>query len=98
MTSSDQNEFLKESVNGLAEEGKVISVRLALFAEMMKGKPLGSFHAQGSRRHEGRGRYISGRDLQLLDSASRASAPSESRPGGAESPASGDAAPTSRDR
>ena len=38
-TSSDQNEFLKESVNGLAEEGKVISVRLALFAEMMKGKP-----------------------------------------------------------
>ena len=38
-TSSDQKEFLKESVNGLAEEGKVISVRLALFAEMMKGKP-----------------------------------------------------------
>ena len=26
-------------MNGLAEEGKVISVRLALFAEMMKGKP-----------------------------------------------------------
>jgi len=38
-TSSDQNEFLKESVSGLAEEGKMISVRLALFAEMMKGKP-----------------------------------------------------------
>jgi serine/threonine protein kinase len=38
-TSSDQNEFLTESVNGLAEDGKVISVRLALFAEMMKGKP-----------------------------------------------------------
>ena len=37
--SKDQNDFLKESVNGLAEEGKVISVRLALFAEMMKGKP-----------------------------------------------------------
>ncbi len=37
-TSSDQTEFLKESVKGLAEEGKVISVRLALFAEMMKGK------------------------------------------------------------
>jgi serine/threonine protein kinase len=38
-TLRDQKEFLKESVNGLAEEGKVISVRLALFAEMMKGKP-----------------------------------------------------------
>jgi serine/threonine protein kinase/formylglycine-generating enzyme required for sulfatase activity/tetratricopeptide (TPR) repeat protein len=38
-TLKDQKEFLKDSVNGLAEEGKVISVRLALFAEMMKGKP-----------------------------------------------------------
>ncbi len=37
--SRDQKDFLKESVNGLAEEGKIISVRLALFAEMMKGKP-----------------------------------------------------------
>src|SRR6185436_13409990 len=33
-TSKDQKEFLKESVHGLAEEGKVYSVRLALFAEM----------------------------------------------------------------
>jgi serine/threonine protein kinase/formylglycine-generating enzyme required for sulfatase activity len=38
-TSSDQQVFLEESVNGLAEEGKVISVRLALYAEIMKGKP-----------------------------------------------------------
>jgi eukaryotic-like serine/threonine-protein kinase len=37
--SKDQKDFLKESVIGLAEDGKVISVRLALFAEMMKGKP-----------------------------------------------------------
>jgi len=37
--SRDEKDFLKESVNGLAEEGKVISVRLALYAEMMKGKP-----------------------------------------------------------
>jgi serine/threonine protein kinase len=32
-------EFLKQAVSGLAQEGKVISVRLALFAEMMKGRP-----------------------------------------------------------
>jgi hypothetical protein len=38
-SSKDQQDFLKDSVNGLAEECKVISVRLALFAEMMKGKP-----------------------------------------------------------
>ncbi len=37
--SSGQNEFLKDSVSGLAEERKVVSVRLALYAEMMKGKP-----------------------------------------------------------
>jgi len=37
--SKDQKEFLKQSVRGLAEEGKVICVRLSLFAEMMKGKP-----------------------------------------------------------
>ena len=37
-TSKEQKEFLKQSVAGLAEEGKVICVRLALFAEMMKGK------------------------------------------------------------
>jgi len=37
-TSRDQKDFLKKSVNGLAAEGRVISVRLALFAEMMKSK------------------------------------------------------------
>ena len=37
--SKEQKEFLKQAVAGLAQEGKVISVRLALFAEMMKGKP-----------------------------------------------------------
>ena len=38
-TSKDQDVFLKQSVACLAEEGKVICVRLALFAEMIKGKP-----------------------------------------------------------
>jgi serine/threonine protein kinase/formylglycine-generating enzyme required for sulfatase activity len=37
-TSKNQNEFLNQAVAGLAAEGKVVSVRLALFAEMMKGK------------------------------------------------------------
>ena len=34
----DQQHFLQQAVSGLAQEGEVISVRLALFAEMMKGK------------------------------------------------------------
>ncbi len=37
-TTKEQKDFIKQSVAGLAEEGKVICVRLALFAEMMKGK------------------------------------------------------------
>ncbi len=37
--SRDQHAFLNQGIIGLAQDGKVISVRLALFAEMMKGKP-----------------------------------------------------------
>jgi serine/threonine protein kinase/formylglycine-generating enzyme required for sulfatase activity len=37
-TSKEQAAFVKQAVQGLANEGKVICVRLALFAEMMKGK------------------------------------------------------------
>lgn len=36
--SNEQKSFITESVAGLTEEGKVICVRLALFAEMMKEK------------------------------------------------------------
>jgi serine/threonine protein kinase/formylglycine-generating enzyme required for sulfatase activity len=35
----EQNSFLDQTIAGLAEGGKVIPVRLALFAEMVKGKP-----------------------------------------------------------
>ena len=37
-TARTRNSFLNQAVSGLAQEGKVICVRLALFAEMMKGK------------------------------------------------------------
>ena len=35
----EENDFLKRTIEGLSQEGRVISVRLALFAEMLKGKP-----------------------------------------------------------
>jgi energy-coupling factor transporter ATP-binding protein EcfA2 len=38
-TSKDQHDFLTQAVSGLSQENKVVCVRLALFAEMMKGKP-----------------------------------------------------------
>jgi serine/threonine protein kinase len=34
-----EREFLRSVVSGLAQDGKVVSVRLALFAEMVKDKP-----------------------------------------------------------
>src|SRR5262249_61447494 len=37
--TQEQDAFLDQAVTGLAQDGKVISVRLALFAEMAKGKP-----------------------------------------------------------
>jgi len=37
--SKDQEVFLDRVVNSLAEDGKIVSVRLSLFAEMIKDKP-----------------------------------------------------------
>ena len=38
-TTKSQRDFLQQSILGLAEAGKVVPVRLSLFAETMKGKP-----------------------------------------------------------
>ncbi len=37
--SAGQNVFLDQAIDGLSREGRVISVRLSLFAEMVKGEP-----------------------------------------------------------
>jgi serine/threonine protein kinase/formylglycine-generating enzyme required for sulfatase activity len=37
--SDEQRAFLDQAVAGLTQDGKIIPVRLALFAEMVKGKP-----------------------------------------------------------
>ena len=37
--SDEEKAFLSTVASGLAQDGKVVSVRLALFAEMIKGKP-----------------------------------------------------------
>ena len=34
--TGDQSEFIQQAIQGLAEEGKVVSVRIALFADMLK--------------------------------------------------------------
>ncbi len=37
--TNDQQQFLEQAIQGLAQEDKVVCVRLTLFAEMMKGQP-----------------------------------------------------------
>jgi eukaryotic-like serine/threonine-protein kinase len=37
-TSAEQKRFLSDAVSGLAEEGRIVCVRLSLFAEMMKSR------------------------------------------------------------
>jgi formylglycine-generating enzyme required for sulfatase activity len=37
--TQEQETFLERAIDGLAQDGRVISVRLALFAEMVKGRP-----------------------------------------------------------
>lgn len=37
--AAEQELFLRDAIAGLAEDGKLVPVRLALFAEMVKGKP-----------------------------------------------------------
>ena len=85
---SDQESFLDQSISGLAEEGKIISVRLALFAEMVKGKPWTPATLKEVGGTEGVGLTFLEETFSASDRPSRASPSPESRPGGAESSAS----------
>jgi len=38
-STDEQRHFIQQALRGLAQEDKIVCVRLALFAEMMKGKP-----------------------------------------------------------
>ena len=66
--STAEQTFLDQAVKGLAQDGKIISVRLALFAEMMKGKPWTPASLRGRWRYGGRGSDVSGGDIQCEDS------------------------------
>jgi serine/threonine protein kinase len=71
--NSEQESFLDQLISGLAQDGKIISVRLALFSEMMKGKlwTLGTLREVGG---------IQGVGLTFLEETfSTANAPPEHR-------------------
>jgi serine/threonine protein kinase/formylglycine-generating enzyme required for sulfatase activity len=52
---TDQQRFLDQAVSGLSQDGKVICVRLALFAEMIKSKPWTTDSLKGVGGTEGVG-------------------------------------------
>ena len=53
--TAEQGRFLDEAVAGLATDGKVIPVRLSLFAEMTRGKPWTSANLRALGGAEGIG-------------------------------------------
>ena len=63
--SREQKEFLKQAVAGLAQDGRVICVRLALFAEMMKGKTWTPATLREVGGTQGVGVSVPRRDVQL---------------------------------
>ena len=69
----EQKQFVEDAVRGLAQEGKVICVRLALFAEMMKGKPWTPASLREAGQVEGVGATF------LEETFSSSSAPPEHR-------------------
>ena len=91
----EQEAFLDQAVDGLAQDGRVISVRLALFAEMVKGKPWTPATLKEVGGTEGVG-------VAFLEETFSArpllpnTAPPEGRPGRAEGPAARERHATSR--
>ena len=85
--SRDQHAFLDQAITELAQDGKVISVRLALFAEMVKGKPWTPATLREVGGTEGVGVTFLEETFSSPASQPEASPSPESRPSRPESPA-----------
>ena len=82
-----RSDFLNQAVSGLAQEGKVVCVRLALFAEMMKGKPWTPATLKAVGGTEGVGVTFLEETFSRLQRPARTPLSPESRQGRPESPA-----------
>ena len=87
---------MKQAVAGLAQEGKVVCVRLALFAEMMKGKPWTPATLKEVGGTEGVGVTFLEETFCFCNGHPEAPPSSEGGQGGPQSPACPNPAPTSR--
>ena len=79
--TKEQEAFLDQAVAGLAQDGKVISVRLALFAEMVKGKPWTPATLKDVGGTEGVGVTFLEETFSCRDAPPRASPAPEGGPG-----------------
>ena len=89
-STRDQHAFLDQAITELAQDGKVISVRLALFAEMVKGKPWTPATLREVGGTEGVGVTFLEETFSSPQANPEASTSPESRSGGSESPAARD--------
>ena len=79
-----------KQLQGLRQDGKIVPVRLALFAEMVKGKPWTPATLREIGGTEGVGVTFLEETLWLSPGKSQASASPEGSSGGSESPAARD--------
>ncbi len=94
--SPEHRAFLDQSVAELAQDGKVIPVRLALFRRDGQGKALDPGDLARGRRYRRRRRRLSGRNLQRFHSAARTPPAREGRAGRPQGRSFPRPAPTSR--
>ena len=89
-SDAGQRAFLDQAVAGLAQDGKVVPVRLALFAEMVKGKPWTPATLREVGGMDGVGVQVPRGDVQLGPVLAQAPLSPEGRPGRLEVAASRD--------
>ena len=70
--TGEQRKFLDEAINGLAEDDRVICVRLALFAEMFKDRPWTPSGLKDAGGHPGGWRRVSEGDDRVAGATSHA--------------------------
>ena len=68
--SAAQQTFLSLAIAGLAQEDRIVPVRLALFAEMVKNRPWTAATLRVRWWCARSGRYVSGGDIQFADGQS----------------------------
>ncbi len=88
-TTRNQTAFLEQAIDDIAEDGKIVCVRLALFAEMMKGREWESASLQSVGGAQGVGAVFLEETFSARTAATASPRPSKSCAGCAQSAVAG---------